>query len=92
MMPEHSRVVNAGNRMDEALEELHAVNSEIAENQRLQRLYLRRSLHPQFNAYKKMKEYSEFLKLRDIEMPALESEYARICDHVRQLLSGTIEP
>ena len=78
--------------MDELLAEMHRLNFAIAENQRLQRLALRRSLHPQFNAYKKMKEYSEFLTLRDIEMPALESEYTRVCDNLIRSLSGTNEP
>jgi hypothetical protein len=78
--------------MDELLAERQRLNFAIAENRRLQILALRRSLHPQFNAYKKMKEYSEFLKLRDIEMPALESEYTRVCDNLIQSLSGTNEP
>jgi hypothetical protein len=78
--------------MDELLAEMQRLKFAIAENHRLQRLALRRSLHPQFNAYKKMKEYSEFLKLKDIEMPALESEYTRVCDNLIQSLCGRIEP
>ena len=78
--------------MDELLAEMQRLNFAIAENQRLQRLALRRSLHSQFNAYKKMKEYNAFLTLTDIEMPALESEYTRVCDNLIQSLSGRIEP